>query len=237
MQIKVSSFSKFLELINLSGEVEIKTCIFRGDKDKLSITAVDEAKKVVLAHGEYKGDFSSIGDIGIEDLTLLRRMMSAFAGDVEMTKTTNKLKLSNGKKLNVELILRNAQYVLNEVDKAKYDVLHTKAIGNAFTIDDASVKEFENYYKVFGKEVFISGDANSVTFGVDNGNNKLNLNVAVKESIQKFEIKLAGFLMIVLGAIKNNAFSMSINGGAIPILLSTKTDDYNVDYIVAPLIK
>ena len=237
MQIKVSSFSKFLELINLSGEVEIKTCIFRGDKDKLSITAVDEAKKVVVAHGEYDGDFSSIGVIGIEDLTLLRRMMSAFAGDVEMTKTTNKLKLSNGKKLNVELILRNAQYVLNEVDKAKYDVLHTKAIGNAFTIDDASVKEFENYYKIFGKEVFISGANNEISFGVDNGNNSLNLSIAVKEAVKKFEIKLAGFLMIVLGAVKNNPFTMSINGGTTPILLSTKTDEFKVDYIVAPLVK
>jgi hypothetical protein len=133
--------------------------------------------------------------------------------------------------------MRNPQYVLNEVEKSKFDIIYTKAIGNEFTLTPDNTKEFSDYYNVFGKEVIISGDKGKVTFNITNGDNKLDLSIVIAEQVSKFEVKLASLIMKVLGTIGNNDVKVSINDGAPAILLSTSTAEYKVNYIVAPLVK
>ena len=234
MKVDSAVLSQFLTLVNLSSEIEIKECILRGDTDKLSVIAVTPSKVVIVA-GELKGDYSSIGTIGVDDLSLLKRMLTAFSGEIDFVVTTNKLKMFN-KKTKVELVLRNTQYVLNEVDKSKFDGIYNKAKGNEFTLTLENVREFQKYYGVFGKEVVISGENNTVTFDLANGENSLNLTLDVAETVAKFEVKLASLLMNVLGTIATGV-KMSINGGTSAVLVCHSTDNFSINYIIAPLMK
>jgi hypothetical protein len=234
MKIDSATLSKFLTLVNLSGEIEIKECILRGDVDKLSVIAITPSK-IVIVRGQLMGDFSTIGDIGIDDLSLLKRMLTAFSGEIDLVVTTNKLKLSN-KSTKVELVLRNPQYILNEVDKTKFSDIHKKSSGNEFTLTSENVREFQRYYGVFGKELLISGENQDITFDLANGDNSLNLTIEVAETINKFEVKLASLFMNILGTIATGV-KLSINDGANAVLVSHNTDDVKIDYIVAPLMK
>ncbi len=236
MKINAEKFGSFLELINLSNEIEIKECILRGDTDKLSVIAVT-ATKVVIASGELKGDYSALGVVGVDNLTMLKNMIKSFSGEIELTKTASKIVISNGKKLKVELAMRNPQYVLNEVDKAKYDVIHTKANGNVFTLTPVNIDEFARHYNVFGKEVIISGNGKEVNFNITSGDNKLDLSIPIAEDVKKFEVKTASLLMKIFQLVKTGEVKVSANDGAPAILVSTKTDEYEVSYIIAPLIK
>lgn len=236
MKINAESFTQFLNLLNLSGEVEIKECIFRGTKDKLSVVAVTPSK-VVIVGAELKGDFTDIGDVGIDNVLLLKKMIASCKGEITLTKTTNKLKITSGKKLKAELALRNLQYVLNEVDKAKFDILLTKASGNEFTLDKDTLKEFEKFYSVLGKEILITGDENEITFTLENSDNSVDLTTTVTESVKKFGVKLAPLLMKVFAGIGLDKIKLSINDGASVILVNTSTDDYTINYLIAPMVK
>lgn len=234
MKVDSATLSKFLTLVNLSSEIEIKECILRGDADKLSVIAITPSK-VVIVNGELKGDYSSIGTIGVDDLSLLKRMLTAFSGEIDLVVTTNKLKLSN-KKTKVELVLRNTQYILNEVDKTKFDGVYNKTLGNEFNLTLENVREFQKYYGVFGKELIISGENNNVTFDLVNGDNSLNLTLDIAETVAKFEVKLASLFMNLIGTIASGV-KLSINDGVNAVLLTHSTDNFNINYIVAPLMK
>jgi hypothetical protein len=236
MKVNAEKLGSFLELINLSNEIEITECILRGDKDKLSVIAVTSSK-VVVVNGELKGDFTDIGVAGIDNLTILRKMLKSFSGEITLTKTTNKLVLSNGKKLKVELAMRNPQYVLNEVERTKYDMLVTKASGNEFTITPDVIDEFSGFYDVFGKEVIISGENGDITFNITNGDNKLDLQTVVAEKVKKFEVKVASLIMKLFHLLNTRDITISANDGASVIMVSSKTDEYEINYLVAPMVK
>lgn len=242
MKVNSAVLSQFLGAVNLSGEIEIKECILRGTTDSLKVIAVT-ASKVVIVAGELAGDFSSIGDIGVDDLSLLKRMLTAFTGDIELTKTANKILLSNGKKTNVELVLRNPTYILNEIDQAKFDGVYNKAKGNEFSLTVENIRELQKYYGVFGKEVVIDGDGNDIVFNVANGDNSLDLGIEVPEKVAKFSVKIASLFMNILGN-TSGTIKVSVNDTAKAILVSfsgevgaTAPNKFTISYIVAPLMK
>lgn len=236
MKIKAEILSEFLSSINLSNELEIKECIFRGDKDKLSVIAVAPSK-VVIVKGELIGDFTDVGVVGIDNLTILKNLVKNLSGEIEITKTTNKLKINNGKKIKGELILKNPQYVLNEIDSNKYNTVVTKAKGNEFTLNNDSISEFSKYFSVFGKELIIKGDKNQVVFNLVNGDNELDISIDVPEAINKFESKFASIIMRLFEALKGKNVVMSIVPNAVSATLSFKCVEYNVEYIIAPVVK
>lgn len=236
MKIKASEFSRFLELINLTGNYEIKECIFRCDTEKLSVIAVEPNSKAIIIHGELKGDYSEFGVMGIDNLTLLRKMINSCKGEIDMTRNNDTLNITSGKKLKVVLKLRNVQYILNEVERTKYDNLYNRTIGNEFTLKLDQITEFKEYYQVMGKEVSISGDGKDITFNIVNGDNSLDLGIEVDETVKKFDMKVQGLIMTVLGII-DSTVKMSINGSPHPMLITKEEGDYKLNYIIGPLVK
>lgn len=237
MKVNAEKFGRFLELINLGGDLLINECILRGDKDKLSVLAVHPGTKAVFVNGEFKGDFSSLGVVGVDDLTILRKMVNSMSGDIDIATKTNKLVLTKSKKLSVELVMRASQYILNEIDRAKWDVTYTKSHNNSFVITPANMSEFFKHYGIFGKHLLISGEGNTVEFNITHGDNKLDLSIEIVETVKKFDIKLNGFVMKIFELVKDMDSTFSITDDKTPMIVNTKTDDYEFNYLVAPMVK
>jgi len=237
MKVNAEKFGRFLELINLSGDLLINECILRGDKDKLSVLAVHPATKAVFVNGEFKGDFSTLGVVGVDDLTILRKMINSMSGDIDITTKANKLVITKSKKLSVELVMRAAQYVLNEIDRAKWDVTYTKAHNNSFILNPVHMDEFFKHYGIFGKHLIISGDNNTIEFNITQGDNKLDLSIDIVETVKKFDIKLNGFVMNIFDKLKDGDVILSITDAQTPMIINAKTDDYEFNYLVAPMVR
>lgn len=233
MKVNKDTFSKFVELINLASEIEIKECILRGDANSLKVLAVTPSR-VLMLRGEIAGDFSELGVVGVDDVSLLKKVVGKCKADVEIVKTQNTLEITSGK-LEVSLVLRNPEYILTDIDESKYKSFQDKASGNEFSLCADDVSEFANYYGIFGKEVAVNGKGNLVTFKLNSGSNKLNLKLPVTESIEEFGVKIGSLFMTVLAIIKNDV-KMSMKDKAQVIEITTTIGDITFSYIVAPLV-
>jgi hypothetical protein len=236
MKLQAAEFSRFLELINLSGDIEIKECIFRCDKDKLGVIAVEPKSKAIIIRGEMKGDFSDWDVMGIDDLTLLHKMVSSCKGEIDVVRSNDKLNITSGKKLKASLKLRNPQYILNEVDQVKYDNVYNRTLGNEFTLKLDHIDEFRNYYQVMGKEISISGEGKDIVFNIVNGDNSLDLGIEIDETVKKFDMKVAGLFMKILEVI-DSTIKVSITGSPHPMLITKDDNGNKVEYIIGPLVK
>jgi hypothetical protein len=234
MKIDKDVFLRFIELINLGGDVEIRECVLRGDPDKLTVVA-QTANKVLALQGELKGDYSELGVLGVDDLSLLKKVLSKLSGEIEVSRSTNKLELSNGKKVNVELALRNTQYIFNEVDDNKFQGWVKTAEGNVFTIKKEDVLKFAEYYGVFGKDVKVEGKSDTVAFKLNNGDNSFNFSFDLVEAIKPFTVKLSSLFVSCLGVVKDEV-KMSINDRAAAILMTVEKNDFKFNYVIAPMV-
>lgn len=228
--------TEFVNLLNLSGDVEIRECLINGTKDGLSVYAASPSKTVIVS-GFIKGDWSELGDIGIDSVILLKKLLSTCTGDIELTKTSNKLKVTAGKKMKAELVLRNPTYIVNGVPKDKFDILYTKATGNKFTLTQDIVKELSKFYNILGKDLYISGEGKEIAFYMEADENTVDVQFDVAETLAKFEVRIAPLLMKIFPGIKSDKSSMSINDNASVIAVETETDDYKFVYLVAPMVK
>ena len=236
MKINSQKFGDFLSLINLGGDVLVTECVVRGDKDKLSITAKPAKNGFVIAHGELLGDFTEFGIHSIGNLPLFVKLVKSFTGDIEITKTASSFAIT-GKKVDADIKSPAVQFVKSEPETGKYDTYKTIADGNRFTLTPLDLAEFTSYYSSFGKDVTISGDKNDIKFNLTAGDDKLNLSLVVPETIKKFKVKISGFLTLIFGLLKDQSITVSANDGAAAILVSAKTNEYTIDYIVAPRSK
>ena len=232
MKINAQKLGDFLSLVNLGGDV------VRGDKDKLSITAKPAKNGFVIAHGELLGDFTEFGVHSIGNLSLFVKLLRSFTGDIEVLKKQDSFVLISGnKKVDVEIKSPAVQFVKSEPETGKYDTYKTVSDGNRFTLTPIDLTEFASYYSSFGKDVTIVGDKNDVKFSLTSGDDKLNLTLTVPETIKKFKVKVSGFLTLIFGLLKDQSLTLSANDGAAAILVSSKTNEYTIDYIVAPRSK
>jgi hypothetical protein len=236
MKINAEMLTEFVNLLNLSGDVEIRECLISGTKDGLSVYAASPSKTVIVS-GFIKGDWSELGDIGIDSVILLKKLLSTCTGDIELTKTSNKLKVTAGKKMKAELVLRNPTYIVNGVPKDKFDILYTKATGNKFTLTQDIVKELSKFYNILGKDLYISGEGKEVAFYMEADENTVDVQFDVAETLAKFEVRIAPLLMKIFPGIKSDKSSMSINDNASVIAVETETDDYKFVYLVAPMVR
>lgn len=235
MNINAELFTEFFSLINMSGEEEIKECIAKGTETELSVYATSP-NKTIIVKGVIKGNYSELGEMGVDSVALLRKITSSCSGDLSVTKTTSKLKIASGKKVKADLALRNPQYVLNAVAPDKFDVLETKASGNIFTITKDMLTELSKFYGLIGKELNISGEGNVITFAMETDENSVEVNFDIAETVKKFDVRMSALLMKVLPLIKTTA-TASINDKATVISIKINNAGYEFTYLVAPMVK
>jgi len=240
MKINIKQFARFLELINVSGSVEIKECIMIGDKKNLRVTARTPSNTFALT-AKLKGDFSELETVGIDDLALLRKVISLNDEEVDITRKENTIIFKN-KTTKAKLLLRNPKYILTALEEDIYMKKAKAFKGNEFTLRREDIDKIAKYYEVFKGEIFISGSDNVITFifgeaGISEiapmPQNTAEVKIAIKEKVKSFNLLVAGFLIEALIQIKEDV-TVSANTD-MPMIINAKTDYSEVEYLVAPL--
>ena len=190
----------------MSGELEATEAILTGDAKHLVVLTKPAKTGAVVVRAELDGDFSSIGITPLANITLFNKCLKSFKGDVEITKTTHSLELTDGKKrVEVELKSPALQYVMvvnqKQFDLTAWNGLRAKTVGNEFTLTSIDLSDLSDYYSAFGKDIVIEGDNSEIKFNLTSGDDKLKLNVTVPETIKKFKTKVAGNFFAVFDMI------------------------------------
>ena len=143
MKITPKKLSEFLSLVNVAGTVEIRECIFEGTKKVLRVYAKTPSNTFALK-AILKGDYSELETVGIDDLALLRKVVTLNKGvkEVDMSKKENTIVIKD-KKTKTKLLLRQPKYILTALEGKAYEEKRKLALGNAFTL----VKEDIEYWK------------------------------------------------------------------------------------------
>ena len=231
MKINTKKFSRFLELVNVSGAIEIRECIMIGDKKALKVTAKTPSNTFGL-NAKLKGDFADFETIGIDDLGLLRKVIALNDEEVDITRKENTIIFKN-KKTRAKLLLRNPKYILTAIEEDTYVKKAKTCKGNDFTLRKEDIQQIAKYYEVFKGKVHISGSDNIITFifGIDE--NKAEVKIDIKEKVKPFKLSIAGFFVETLTQMTDDVVISAKTD--MPIILTTITDDYEVEYLIAPL--
>ena len=223
---------RFISLIHLTGAVELKECLIEGTKQALKVCAVTPSKTFAL-NAKLKGDYSDLGTMGIDDLYLLEKSISLME-DITLTKKENKLTLKD-KTVKNNLLLRSPQYIMTKLEEERYIKATKDSRGNEFTLTKDDIKKIADYYDIYKSSVEIQGEDNEIVMKMTKEENSAELKIKVKEKVKSFQVLVAGLFVEALKNI-NTDVTVSIKTGK-PVLLSTKTDDYEVEYFIALLIK
>jgi len=226
---------KFLELINISGSIEIKECIIKGSKEDLRVYAKTPSNAFALK-AVLKGDYSELETIGIDDLTLLRKVISLNreVEEIDIAKKENTIVLK-ANKTKTKLLLRNTKYILTVLEEKDYEEKTKSLKDNQFTLTKDNIADLVRYYDLFKSKVTIVGDKKEIVIKVGAEENVGELKIDIKETVKPFDVYIAGFFVEALSQIGEDV-TISAKTDA-PIIINYKTDDYSIEYLLAPLKK
>ena len=233
MKTVTKKLLKFLELVNVSGTVEIRECIIESSKESLQIYAKIPSNTFALK-AILKGDFSELETIGVDDLALFKKVVSLNKDikEVEITKKENTI-VFKGKNTKTKLLLRNPKYIMTTLDGKDYEEKRKLLVGNSFTLRKEDINQLSQYYDVMKGKIYISGKDNVITFKMGVGENSSEVSIEVDEKVEAFEVAIAGFFLEALNQIADD---VTVNVKTdMPVIITSISDDYEIEYLVAPL--
>ena len=221
---------KFLELLNVKGEVEVKEAVIIGNSNSLNVLAASLSKVLVLK-GELQGDFSNIGTIGINDVAFFKKIVSTMTStEILMEKKDNKLIIAENNKITASLILRNVEYILTNISEEIFSTVSTKALGNEFELTSENAKKIVNYYSLVNANIELICKDNVLQTKFDKNENEIKLDFQLSDKVEDFVIKLNNTFIDCL-SLANDKIILSAKNNA-PIFVSIKTDDCKFDYVI-----
>lgn len=234
--INKTEFLDFLNYCNLKGEIENKELLLNVSETSLTADAVS-SNKVVCLRASLKGTFEKWGDLGIDDLALLKNFVNSLSTEtITLKKTENKL-ISEASKTKLSSVLRNPNYIINLPDKARVEAIFSNSEGNEFTLKPEDIKKIiSSYQAVPSNQVLFSGQGKTFTVKIDNQSNELVIDFDLATEIKPFSLKLPKLVFDVLNVISNNDVILSIKDNQ-PALLAVKNKNLEIKYIIAPLAK
>jgi hypothetical protein len=233
MKVNLGNFLKFLKLVNVTGEVGIKEVILEGSKKELK-TYAKAPSGIFALKAVTKGDYSELETVGIDDLETLRKLidLNQKVEDGSLEKKENKIIIKN-KNVKTTVVLRNPKYILTELKKEVYEQTKEKSGDNKFTLTKDDITQLSKYYDIMKGKVYIKGTKNTITFIIGENENQSEVNIKIKETVKEFEVNIAGFFIELLNQIADDV--VITTGTDKPILILNKSDDYEVEYLLAPL--
>jgi len=224
---------RFLELVNVSGAVDIKECIIEGNKTLAKVYAKTPSNTFALK-ATIKGDYSDLETIGINDLILLRKViaLNKTSKETEIAKKENAI-VCKSKGTKTRLILRNPKYILTALEEKTYEEKRKALLGNLFTLKKKDINKLSDFYDVMKGKIDISGKDNEITFKIGKDENISEIVIEVEEKVESFKTSIAGFFIETLKQINLDA---TVNAKTdLPIIVNAKDDDIDIEYLFAPL--
>lgn len=236
MTIEISKdfLLNFLVLANLKGDVENKELLINVSKKTLLCEASSLSKYVVLK-GLLSGDFEDWGEIGIDDLPLLKNFISSLPSEkISLTKKDNKLITKSGT-IKLSSVLRNSDYILNKVPSGVFDKLKDKTIGNEFVLNKEDIHIIVGYYSTIkSNDLVLRGEDSKIILTLENQSNELVVDFEIKEKVEKFEIKLSKIFVDLISATEGDLIVSAKDKN--PVYVKTEKENCIFEYIVSPTL-
>jgi len=235
MKVKRDNFIRFLELIALKGEfLNIETLLkIKGDTK----TTIVSASNIIAINAIWKGTEGDINEVGVSNIPLLLKFLKSFSSEeIEIKKEDNKLVISSSEqKLKASCILKNTEYILNNLEETKFNTLLEKAKGNEFILSKNIISQISIYIDTVGSdELIFSYDEESkdLCLFVESNENSILASFPTDEKIKPFKTKVSKALVDILKTINDDVI-ISIKHNT-PILIKFHNDIFDITYIIAP---
>ena len=239
MLVKKASFERFINLIKLEGEIENKEALLTITKENIVTFAIANNKAVALK-GTFKGKFAELGEIAVDNLILLSKVLTLFTENIKVTKDKNRLVLED-KDLQVACVLRNPEYIVNnkvnnvKLDDKKYKELKDAILKEAskFILPKSVLTKILAYVGVLNSSEFrLIGKGKELTLSTADGENEIIGKFKIDNELN-FNIKLGRPILNVLSAIGNDVKVVAKDKST--VYLNLETEDINLELLVAPL--
>jgi len=234
--VKKADFKKFINLITLSGQHQNKEALFVVQKTGIS-TLIKSPTNAVGIRGILKGEYTEIGELGIDDLPLFMNSLDILADTTaKINVKLNKIGIASGK-TKASLMLRKSDYIKNNVTDEAFKNLLAKATGNEFTFGSEEIASMLQAYNLIkSPAVKITGKDKTLTFSFSKNENTIDTDIELQKAITPFEVTVDSVLIALLCSI-NGKVTMSIKKDTPIILLQYDVPEMSITYLIAPLVK
>jgi len=234
--INKSKWTRFLSMVELSGDIQVKEVILDFTTTEVKVLAVTQNKTIAM-RGILKGDFKLTGQVGIDDLQLFRASISSMP-DAEITFVVknNKIVLgSDTEKVKISTVMRAIEYVQTALPEDKFNTHAKKGQGNSFNLEHFQVSKILGYLSTLvSPSLGLEGEGSTITLSIENNQNEIVADFDIKETVSKFKVKLAKFFGIVL-KIVGKGVEISVTKNDAPVYIKIEEDGIVIEYIMAPI--
>jgi len=236
MIIKKKDLVRYLELVALKGDIENKEVLLNIEPNTIS-SIIGHSSKTLAISAILNGVFDNVGQVGLDNIPLTLSLLKSFpTNEITITKEQNKLiLLSNDNKLNVKLILREPEYIINTLESKKIKLLVDKAKGNEFILSIDKVKQIISYINALGSEKIIlrNRGKKELVVALENKENEILASFDLEQEVKPFSVKLMKQITSILNIV-NSDIELSLQDDS-PISIKVKDENIEVIYIVAPI--
>lgn len=233
--VKKEVFSDFLSLLQLKGEVENVEALININKESIK-THIVSSNKTVAIRGIFNGSFFISPPVGIDNISLLNQLVGSVSSEeINIKLFKNKLELTSPtNKMLAKCILKAPEYIINSLDEKKFDELKGQAVGNEFILSKENISKIVGYISILkSSDIVLEGKGKEVVVMTESNENEIMDTFELEGEVKEFKVKLGLVFKDLISSIHSDVV-ISINNEK-PIYLNVKTDEYNIEYIVAPL--
>lgn len=236
LSVNKNEFQRFLELVELSGDIQTKETLIVCKDSVISVLA-RTYNKIVIYKGMWKVDCKDNFEIGIDDITLLQKFVSNFPTDsINLKITDAKLELSSvTPKLRFTVPLRKAEYILTKIEESKFTSYLALAITNMVKIPQNVVKSIIGYSDLLGgKSLLLTGKDTDVILEIENNQNNIVAEFNINQEFKPFITKISNLFVDLLSTIGSD-ITLSVAKENSPVYLKTESEKITFEYLIAPL--
>lgn len=241
MTLNKNLLARFLDLVSLKGDAEIKEINFDITKDSLNVNA-NNLIKTCMVRAKLNNDFTDLVKLksfGLLDINLLKKLICTIKDDnIDISYDKNKLIITQPR-LTAKLSIVDRVYISTQTPDNKFDEILQTIDNQAFTIDAEGIKDILiNYYCVFNEDLVLISNKNNISINLAKNENEIILNLNEYVSINKvkdFKVKFGKVLVDVLSTIKNT-IDIRVDTDK-PIYIKYTEDNIIAEYLVAPIIQ
>lgn len=230
--INKNGLKRFLDVISLSGEHQIREALLTIKKDSISATVKSPTNTIGIS-AILKGKFMDLGEIGVDDLSLLESALGIQdKEEVAIKIKENKLSIVSGK-TKASLILRKSDYIKNKPKEEDFNKYVATGAGNEFTLLEEEISKIMKAYNLIKSENIniYSEDGKSVKFRFSRMDNEIETEVDLKNEITPFKVNVNSYILFILNFLTQATISIKQD---VPVIVITdEKDNLEVSYIVA----
>lgn len=232
--MKVNNFYKFIELVALDGKIKNNDAIFNIQPDSIK-TAVNSEGNEVVTRATLKGKFTDMGEIGIGDLEVLKKLLKNFPEELDFKRRTNKIYFTCPS-LKASCVLINPDYVKQERIAIGFDKAVNAVIDGsiAYSLESDILKNIVSYYKTIHSEsIIFKSTEDKISIEVGSNRHEIISDISLPDKINEFALKFGKALVELFDNIKSESVKVYMKDSS-PAYFIIETKNTKVEYLVYP---